>query len=256
MSTINCKIEGLLFNDFADHHRLEPTDKKATTISQSTNDEHFEIEDDEETKELLVIEKDGTAKYDNPNRRLVYIVNYDKFITSFKHKEGSVTAKKRCDAIVYTDDEQYFLLNELKQREIAKKGRKKEVRKKAIAQLKDSLTALFAVNTIQEYIRPFRVKRCCYFNKKVAPPSPSITALTAFNRLNTLCNGLQLPEPDIEGFGFEFWEYTGEHTFQFSVPLQKKKTSLEEIAKNLSTLRPSEAIQLSKIIEFNHNIKP
>jgi hypothetical protein len=197
-------MENLLKNDFTAHYGLPVS--TVTNISMQTNEPYFEIEDDADREILLHFTVgSGMAKYKNPHQYEMTIINYDKFITALPYSfhEG----KKRCDVIVYTNTSQeYFLLSELKDRQPDTK-----VRKKAKSQLLASITLLMAVSSIKSFAHTFAVKRCCFFNKQPIAP-PLLTATTAFGRIGTISrNGLQMPNPDIEAFGFEYYEYLGSH---------------------------------------------
>lgn len=244
-----CRMEQLLKEDFVAHNKLSPITKSETTdITLSTKERHFEIADI--NKELTLVSL-GIAKYDNPNELLVHIVNYDKFVSAFKYKEGTITAEKRCDAIIYTEKtKEYFLLNELKEKKMPTEKRRLKVRKGAIEQLKKSLETICNVKTIKDYINPFTTRCCCYFNKYAMPPSPSINAITAFNPLKDLTN--KVPDEGIEKMGFELREYTGKQTFT----LKAKANSLSSIADSLYHLPTNEARELSRIIETDYGIKP
>jgi hypothetical protein len=120
--------------------------------------------------------------------------------------------KKRCDIIVYTADDSHFILNELKNR-----NPKPSVLTKATAQLLATLSEIYRVPTIQKFINSFVIKKCCYSNKQAIPPSVTVIATTAFNRINTLVtNGLKLSYPPIEVFGFELYEYSGNQVIDLS----------------------------------------
>ena len=199
-------MENLLKNDFTTHYGLPVS--TVTAISIHTNAPYFEIEDDENRELVLHFTVgNGMAKYNNRLRHAITIINYDKFITALPHafQEG----KKRCDTIVYTNEnQQYFLLNELKDR-----IPKSKVRSGAKAQLLASLTLLMDVPTIHSFIDTFIVKRCCYFNKQSIAPI-IINATTAFNRLNTITtNGLKMSYPAVEVLGFDYYEYSASQKF-------------------------------------------
>ena len=105
-------MKNLLEHNFISHYGL------ATNVSVnvvSTTDVKFDLKDD-----LILVYPSGagTAKYSNPNLKEVNIVNYESF---FKSLPQTFQDKKcNCDLIVYTSDNQYFLLNEL-----TKTGKKK-----------------------------------------------------------------------------------------------------------------------------------
>jgi hypothetical protein len=201
-------MEELLRTEFTKYYQL--TKPTATDIAQTTSAPYFEVED--EKRELIIYtdKGKGTAKFENPERDEITIINHDKFVSSTNLEGG------RCDCIVYATNRTCFLLGELKDRVIDENKLRKGVRRKAKKQLISSLRRLISVPAIHTFIDAFQVKRCCYFNKKAEAPS-SIRATTAFNRMNTLLKeGKQISSAEFEIVGFELWEYTGEQTFTFT----------------------------------------
>jgi len=198
-------METLLRNDFTVHYKL-PISTTAN-ISISTKAQYFEIEDDEHKEtQLHIIAGSGMAAYRNTNGYTTTIINYDRFITGLPH--AFQQGKERCDLIVHTTNLRYFLLNELKDRKP-----KNKVRTKSISQLLSSLTLIMNVPNIATFANAHTFRHCCFFNKQSVSP-PTITATTAFNRLGTLVTGgLRMSNPDIEAFGFEFWEYSGNQVY-------------------------------------------
>jgi hypothetical protein len=198
-------MEALLRKDFTAYYGLNYS--TVLNICQSTNATYFEIEDDEhkETKLHFTLGM-GMAVYQNKNSLVVTIINYDKFITSLPH--AFQHGKKRCDLVIHTNNLQYFLLNELKDR-----NPKPKVRTKSISQLLSSLQLITQVPAIVAFINMHQIRQCCYFNKQ--PISPSfINAPAAFGRFNSLVkSGLKMPNADIQSYGFEFWEYSGNQIF-------------------------------------------
>lgn len=200
-------METLLKNEFTAHYGLPIS--ATTNISITTDAQYFEIEDNEHRElQLHFTVGNGMAKYHNKNKHTVKIINYDKFITSLSpvFQKG----KERCDLIVHTTNQQYFLLNELKDRKP-----KEKVRKKSISQLLSSLTLIMNVPSISTFANNYMFRHCCFFNKQSMAP-PTIIATTAFNRLgSTVTSGLRMPNSAIEAFGFEFWEFSGNHVYSF-----------------------------------------
>lgn len=198
-------MESLLKNDFTTHYGLPVA--VIPNLSIETDAAYFEIEDDINKETILHFTSGkGMAIYRNPNRYNVTINNYDKFVTSLPHlfQQG----KKRCDLIVDSGNDEYFLLNELKDRNPLG-----NFRSKATLQLLVSLTLIMGVPTISTFASNFRIKQCCYFNKQSLAPS-TITATTAFNRVSTLSNnGFKMSNLDIEAFGFELYEYSGTQAY-------------------------------------------
>jgi hypothetical protein len=111
-----------------------------------------------------------------------------------------------------SDNNRYFILGEIKDRNILNRNSRKNVRKGAKEQLLSSLQTILAVPSIATYSTQKVIKRCCYFNKQSTSPA-TLTATTAFNRLsNFYPDGFKMSKPDIEAFGFDFYEYTGQQT--------------------------------------------
>lgn len=198
-------METLLRNDFTTHYGL-PISATAN-ISISTTAQYFEIEDDEHREtQLRLIAGSGMATYRNVNSYTTTIINYDKFITGLPH--AFQHEKERCDLIVHTTNQRYFLLNELKDRKP-----KAKVRTKSISQLLSSLTLIMNVPSIATFANTHTFRHCCFFNKQSMSP-PTIIATTAFNRLGALVTGgLKMSNPAIEALGFEFWEYSGNQVY-------------------------------------------
>ncbi len=198
-------MEALLREDFTTRYGLQIS--TTANISISTTARYFEIEDDEHREiQIHLVVGSGMAAYRNTNSYPTTIINYDKFITGLPH--AFQQGKKRCDLIVHTTNQSHFLLNELKDRKP-----KAKVRTKSISQLLSSLELLMNVPSIATFARTHTNRHCCFFNKQSMGP-PSITATTAFGRLSALVSGgLNTPNPDIEAFGFEFWEYSGSQVY-------------------------------------------
>ena len=198
-------METLLKNDLTVHYGLPAS--TIANISIATNAQYFEIEDDEHREiQLHLTHGNGMAAYRNINNYITTIINYDKFITGLPHtfQQG----KERCDLIVHTTNQQYFLLNELKDRKP-----KAKVRTKSISQLLASLTLIMNVPAITTFVNTHRFRHCCFFNKQSMAPS-NLTATVAFNRLGILTTGgLRMSNPAIEAFGFEFWEFSGNQVY-------------------------------------------
>ncbi|KAA6310019.1 hypothetical protein EZS27_038603, partial [termite gut metagenome] len=134
--------------------------------------------------------------------------------------------RENCDLIVYTSDSSHFILNELTKTQpkyvsdhltdgTLKIGKKN----KAISQLKQTLKDISDVPPINSFIKQRTTKHCCFFNKLPSPPQ-GITATNAFNRLSSISpNGIHTPNPDIEAWGFEFWEFCDNQTYLLSLDI-------------------------------------
>ncbi|MDI9364302.1 MAG: hypothetical protein QM541_05075 [Flavobacterium sp.] len=210
-------METLLRNDFTAHYGLP--NSATANISISTTAQYFEIEDDEHKEtQLHLIAGSGMAAYRNTNGYTTTIINYDKFITGLPH--AFQQGKERCDLIVHTTNLRYFLLNELTDTlpkyvwpYVNSKGPQLGKMFKAANQFIQSLTDLMAVTSIATFANTHTFRHCCFFNKQSMSP-PTITATTAFGRLASLTTGgLRMSNPDIEAFGFEFWEYSGNQVY-------------------------------------------
>jgi hypothetical protein len=232
-------MENLLKNDFTSHYGLP----SATVLIAHTRNAYFELKDDEV---LIYPLNQGIAKYDNPRQLPITIINYDKFVTALP--DNFQKNKERCDLIVYSEQNKYFLLNELKDRKPVSK-----VRIKAISQLLASLKLILAVKTIKNYIDNFNVKQCCYCNKQSKAP-PSIEATTAFSRVNTYSkNGFRMSNPDIESLGFELWEFSGTQTYLFYK--KEEPADIKVFAKQLANLTLKEANEFAEILKSEYSIK-
>lgn len=200
-------MESLLKNDFINHHLLTAC---TVTIAQNISHPYFEIDDIARSLVVHTTPSNGMVKYENPQNREVAIIDYDGFLTNTPHifQHG----KERCDVIVHTTNEtSYFILNELKNRIPTT-----IVLAKATSQMISTLHELHTVPTIVSFITNFTIKKCCYCNTQSTAPSPLI-ATVAFNRLTTIStNGIKLSNTDIENFGFELWEYSGNQTIKLN----------------------------------------
>ncbi len=199
-------MENLLRVDFVNHHTLPACNVVAHRVNHNT----FEIDDIGRVLQVRAGITNGMVKYQNPQTKQVSIVDYDVFLTSTPHvfQHG----KKRCDVILHTTtDTSHFLLNELKDR-----TPKTKVLTGATAQMLATLNELYTVPSIVNFIATFATKKCCYCNRQSTAPA-SISATTAFNRASTLApHGFLLANTDIQNFGFELWEYSGNQTILLS----------------------------------------
>lgn len=207
-------MESLLRNDFTAHYGL-PTSTIAN-ISASTIAPYFELKDDN----TLIYETIGLgiAKYNNRNSVKVNVINFESFIDSLA--PAFIQGLEKCDLIIHDGNRQHFLLNELTntlpryvEPFINMQGTQLGKRQKSIYQLLSSLTVLMNVPAITDFVNTHTFRHCCFFNKHALSPS-TITATSAFNRLSSIVeDGLRMSSPAIEGFGFEFWEYSGNQVY-------------------------------------------
>lgn len=239
-------MENLLKNHFTIHYG-QPISTVAG-MTMITNEPYFELEDDNRGNILLHTKVGmGMARYSNPQKISITIINYDTFFTSLSHSFQQ--GKKRCDLIVYsTNSLKYFLLNELKNRDY-----REDVRQSAVKQLLESLKTIIEVKIIQNFIDNYDTKMCCIFNKQ--PHSPiGITATAAFSRLSSVVtNGFKMSNPDIESYGFELWEFPDNQIYL----LKDRPLNIESMAEQLSKLSTKEVDELAGIIQLklNNNTK-
>ncbi len=196
-------------NSLISHYNL--TAPTITNWFIQTTATYFEIEDTNAEISLDVTKGSGTGKFKNQDALNIRVFNYDKFITSipnepFKH------CRKRCDFLLDSRNHRYLILGEIKDRRILDENARENVRMIAKNQLLSSLKTLLEVPEIDSHSTHKDIKRCCYFNKQSSSPA-TLTATTAFNRLpNFYTDGFQMSNPEIEAYGFDFYEYTGEQT--------------------------------------------
>ena len=203
-------MEDLLMTNLVNHYCLPvPT---TTNWFVQTAETYFEVEDTFAGEIVLHTTRGfGMGKFSNLDALNVTVINYDKFITSIQDEQFK-RGRQRCDILLNSNNNRYFVLGEIKDRNIINKNSRKSVRKGAKEQLLASLQTILSVPEIAAYINPKIIKRCCYFNKQsVSPVILSVT--TAFNRLpNFYPDGFKMSKTDIETLGFDFYEYTGEQT--------------------------------------------
>jgi hypothetical protein len=198
-------MENLLKNSFIAHYQLPPCE--ALQLAIQTQEAYFEIEEDTSTQELRIhqLRGSGTARFSNPKKIKITVVNYEKFLNSLPN--DFQRGQERCDMIVVCNTDAHFILGELKDSPDIK-GHRKKAKKQLVA----SLLLLKDVPEILAIMNSKIAKKCCYFNKHSKAPE-LITAISAFNRLASLFpDGLQMSHESIENQNFEFWEYVGEQT--------------------------------------------
>jgi hypothetical protein len=203
-------MKQLLEQDFICHYnRHKGLPVSVVVIQQTTNTGDFELNDDDV---MVYSSGQGVAKYKNPAFQTVNVINYECFINSLpkRVKNTDSIGKDICDLIVYTDKQ--LLLNELTDTN-AQYNAKKRI--KAQSQLQQSLHNLMAVQKISVFAYNHNVRHCCFFNKQ-AVKFQGVIAQNAFNRQNTYSNGFKIPNQNIANYGFEFWEFYGNQTYQLS----------------------------------------
>lgn len=232
-------MKDLLEHNFISHYKLTAS---VTVSVVSTTDINFDLTDDDD---LVYPSGKGVAKYSNPSCKEVNIINYEAFFK--KLPQSFQDHKNNCDLIVYTSDNQCFLLNELTDTG-KKKGKK---RAHAIKQMLQSLQHISEVSEIRSFITNFQQKRCCYFNKKSQSPSVKISAPATFGKLNDIApHGFKMSNSGIESLGFELWEFSGSQTYL----LEDTPFSLKSIAEQLNKLSTKEVKELTEIISLKSNI--
>jgi hypothetical protein len=251
-------MKELLANDFINHYNRHPEipiqNKKLNLPHYCTNNERFEIKDEVNKIESNGEKMYGIARYLNPDKLKITIINYEKFITSLppRVKNTNDIVKGICDYIVYSPNYIYFLLNELTNTDPKfimghenTEGKQEGKLAKAQRQLKHSLEVINNVPTIHNYIQRFIKKQCCFFNS-YPTPVPDINALQAFNQFNKI----DTSEPDkliireIEALGFDFVIYSNEQTYV----LKDQLSDLEAIAEQLTKLSKKEIKELTQIL--------
>lgn len=206
-------IKSLLEHNFVSHYRLSAS---VSVNVVSTNDANFDLKDD---TVLVYPAGAGSAKFSNPAHKEVNIINYESFVNSLpvNFQQG----REKCDLITYTSNFSHFILNELTNTNpryipdfnLTDGTPRIGKRNKAISQLRHSLSDISDVPDIETFIKRHSTKHCCFFNKQAHAPT-GINAIVAFGRLNSLSpNGYRMPNPDIESFGFELWEFSGSQTY-------------------------------------------
>ncbi|MDR3246085.1 MAG: hypothetical protein LBT50_06585 [Prevotellaceae bacterium] len=214
-------MKNLLEKDFINYYNRHPespvSKSEINVILCSTEDREFELKD---TK------GEGCAKYVNPNKLRINIINYEEFIKPLppRIKNTNDIGKDICDFIVYSENSQFFLLNELTNTAPEfiyeyqnLKGKQEGKLAKAQRQLKHSLESIIKVPKIYDYIRQFTTKQCCFFNS-YSFVLLDINAEQAFNQLDEIDSSKpsKLPNPEIEAFGFDFLIYSASQTYLLS----------------------------------------
>ncbi len=209
-------METLLRNDFTAHYGLPVS--IGGNISATTSAIYFELKDDNNL--IYTANGQGIAKCNNVNGRNITVINYESFLNSLPRT--FIQGKEICDLIVYDNNQQKILFTELT--DTCPKyvvpftnthGPQTGKRQKAISQLLSSLSLVMKVLSISTFANNYETRCCCFFNKQSMAP-PTIIATAAFNRLGAIVNGgLHMPNADIEAFGFEFWEFSGNHVYNF-----------------------------------------
>ena len=196
-------MKQLIDNFFFSHYGIPSI--ITSPFFKSISNVYFEIEDGSNKNLIFHLSKNlGVAKFENPNSLNCVIFNNDLFISSvdYNFQKG----KKRCDFVLECPMASALIFCEIKDSPHTKRHRKKAKR-----QLLESLSLLIKEPEMKLFLESYSIKKCCYFNKKVTSPN-SITATLAFNRINNVSSsGLEMPYPEIESFGFHYFECSVNH---------------------------------------------
>ena len=196
-------IEDLLTKDLIAHYQLPDT--KITPLHLKNS--YFELDDIDGQGLTQVSTGTGSAKFSNPKQLEITVIDYERFIDAindpiFQKDRG------RCDLFCTADD--YFVLGEIKKRQQISTARKK-----AKKQLLASLKTLNEVPQIATFMSSKREKCCCFFYKKPSEIAP-LSAVSAFNRVDTYTDGSEGEAPHITALGFKFYEYKSDNVFTFN----------------------------------------
>jgi hypothetical protein len=250
-------MKDLLENDFINHYNRHPDlpvkKDEINVIHSIIEDVDFKIDDKTGKINSDCNEIYGIAKYSNPNKQKINIINYEQFIKSLppRIKNTEDIGKDVCDYIVYSENRQYFLLNELTNTAPEfvyeyenSKGIQEGKLAKAQRQLAHSLESINNVPRINSYIQQFTTQQCCFFNSYNIAIT-DINAEQAFNQLDELDESepSKLSNPEIEALGFEFWIYSGNQTYVLL------SISVKNIAQQLTNLSTKEVKELTEILQ-------
>lgn len=205
-------MSNIFYKEYTKHNNLANCYKKC---EKRNNYNYFELIDISKELHISASRINGMAKYENTTFKKLLFFDYDKFLSSLPHSLSE--GKRRCDAIIYTIEEKtYFILNELKDRDNTSSKKRRAIRYDAKDQLKHTLNELFSVPEINNFINLFSHKICISSNAQPTPPEPLISSVIAsFNPLSNITpNGLNLPDTEINSYGFEYWDLIGEQTYK------------------------------------------
>jgi len=215
-------MNGLLKKDFVNFYNKNPenpiSENSVKLICNSFNNNDFELTD---------VNGGGVAKYSNPSNYCVLAIEFENFAKNLPPRVRNSINSDVCDYIVYSDNIQHFLLNELTNTEPEyvlpyknTKGQQTGKETKAANQMLTTLNYLLKVDSIRLFIEEFKVKKCCFFNTQPYIPKQIneeklINAVSTFNR-TPASFGVPLKKPEINSLGFEFWSFSGNQTYMFS----------------------------------------
>ena len=241
-------MRNLLEKDFVNFYNKNPenpiAENSVNILYNSFNGNEFE---------LIDANGGGVAKYLNPSNYCVLAIEFENFVRNLPPRVRNSINSDVCDYIVYSDNIQHFLLNELTNTEPEyvfpyenTKGQQEGKETKAVNQMLKTLNYLLAVVSIKQFIQKFSLKKCCFFNKQHYNPNQTneeklINAVPAFNR-TPMNYGVHLIRPEIESLGFEFWSFSGNQTYL----LEGKASKIENIADQLIKLLTKELKELTE----------
>ena len=187
-------------------------------VCQSTKAVRFGLNDPKSctTSSRAVIVLDScaeTANFNNPEELQISIFHYGAFVASIRN----VQQPPQCDFVLYAPLFSHVLLAEIK---VAKKGRMKERRAKAMKQLQRTLADLLSLPNVQSKFGLAIERRCAFFHRP--PSSLSLTenqvkAANTFRRIDRISsqNGILKKYSPIESLGFEYMEFPNSHVYVF-----------------------------------------
>ncbi len=149
---------------------------------------------------FIVEEGTGSVTYKNPQKKSIYVTNYEDFVNSLP--KNLQIGKKRCDFIVYQEEENsFFILNELSQsRNIDSKE------SDALYQLQNTLENLSNIPSIKTKMNACTYKLCIFSNRIKRIDSP-LGMANAFNAtLMTMPKvAVSFSYPGINNLGFCYY---------------------------------------------------
>jgi len=200
-------MEDLFLTSFPQHYgQASPS---LDGLLHETNASNFEIEDCQEHMNVHLQAGLGMARIENPDLLNLRIFNYEGYINRFSHQFQH--GKKRCDFLLASDNDRYFVLGELKDRNPFD-----DVEQGARKQLLGSLLTILNVPEISAFIDTKPIRNCCYFNKQASAPQV-INATDAFNRINELQHdGFEMKDHKFMQHGFGYYEFYGAQTMKLT----------------------------------------
>ena len=203
----NSNIQKLILNDYTTHlcnkknvnsKNLKPETVKKN-FTESTNLHEFDLQD----KKEQIIQKAGAGSvtYKNPFKKDIYVTDYERFINSLP--DSVQKGLKRCDFLVYSQDFQVIILNELSQ---SKNEFDKESH--AIHQLSESLNSLLGCVSLRDELNKYTSKLCVFSNRYKEVKSPEGMADPfglIFNFVNSEISSEEFENiPEISRLGFQY----------------------------------------------------